>query len=309
MEPATICLAHVQGAVTSGDVQKLLAEFNTQLEKDGKLIRQGVALDVSVVESTACPRKPVAIEEIADDREEPELSKPAEFKVTRTYSHDSDAAWLKKGKTSHLRPLRKCVSLSKSSFLSVIFSKRCCFYQKFLMYCLFCRNLDALLLAESQKDCLFQIESDSTQQKLQFHLGDAQITGPSHAIHLFERAESPLNCPSYSADHSISLLLPGGERMVTCGLVHDAVFELVLFGYLSVEDACITFVAKYSAFFRHPYMFEHRIQFLRIRTVRRRDVPGEDETVFTIGRYVRLVPVIVPFAFLGPGCVFIRVNS
>ena len=101
MEPATICLAHVQGAVTSGDVQKLLAEFNTQLEKDGKLIRQGVALDVSVVESIACPRKPVAIEEIADDREEPELSKPAEFKVTTTYSHDTDAAWFKQGKTSH----------------------------------------------------------------------------------------------------------------------------------------------------------------------------------------------------------------
>ena len=82
-------------------LQKLLDEFNSQLEKQGKLIRKGVALDASVIESAARPRKRVDIEEIAEDREEPELSNPVEYKTTTTYSHDTDAAWLRKGKKYH----------------------------------------------------------------------------------------------------------------------------------------------------------------------------------------------------------------
>ena len=60
-----------------------------------------MALDASVVESTARPRKRVNIEKIAENREELELFKPADFKVTTTYSHDTDAAWFKQGKISH----------------------------------------------------------------------------------------------------------------------------------------------------------------------------------------------------------------
>ena len=82
-------------------LQKLLDEFNIQMEKQGKLIKKGVALDASVIESAARPRKRVTVEEIAEDREESELLKPVEYKITTTYSHDTDAAWLKKGKTFH----------------------------------------------------------------------------------------------------------------------------------------------------------------------------------------------------------------
>ena len=82
-------------------LQKLLDEFNNQLEKQGKLITKGVALDASVIESAARPRKRVDIEKIAKDREEPDSSEVVEYKTTTTYSHDVDAAWLKKGKKSH----------------------------------------------------------------------------------------------------------------------------------------------------------------------------------------------------------------
>ena len=82
-------------------LQKLLDEFNKQLERQGKLIRKGVALDASVIESASRPSKRVDIEKIAKDREEKEGCESTEYKVTTTYSHDTDAAWLKKGKKSH----------------------------------------------------------------------------------------------------------------------------------------------------------------------------------------------------------------
>ena len=76
-------------------LQALLDEINKQMERQGKLVKQGVAVDASIISSAARPRKQVEIETVACDREEPEAP---QVKVTVSYSHDSDAAWTKKGK-------------------------------------------------------------------------------------------------------------------------------------------------------------------------------------------------------------------
>ena len=87
-------------------LQPLLDEVNRQMEKQGKLVKKGVAVDASIISSAARPRKLVEIETVVCDREEgkpaPAESTPvAEPKVSVSYSHDSDAAWTKKGKTFH----------------------------------------------------------------------------------------------------------------------------------------------------------------------------------------------------------------
>jgi IS5 family transposase len=74
----------------------LLDEVNKQMERQGKLVKKGVAVDASIISSAARPRKHVDIETVACDREEPEAP---QAKVTVSYSHDSDAAWTKKGKS------------------------------------------------------------------------------------------------------------------------------------------------------------------------------------------------------------------
>lgn len=77
-------------------LKPLLDEVNKQLEKQGKLVKKGVAVDASIISSAARPRKQVDIETAAKDRDEPD--NPADSETTVTYSHDADAAWIKKGK-------------------------------------------------------------------------------------------------------------------------------------------------------------------------------------------------------------------
>ncbi len=84
--------------VSKGVLKPLLDEINGQFEKQGKLVKKGVAVDASIISSAARPRKQVDIESVATDRAE-EIA-PA-TKVTVTYSHDADAAWTKKGKEYH----------------------------------------------------------------------------------------------------------------------------------------------------------------------------------------------------------------
>jgi len=84
-------------------LQPLLDEVNRQMEKQGKLVKRGVAVDASIISSAARPRKQVDIEAVVCDREEGESAsaeKPpvSETRVSVSYSHDSDAAWTKKGK-------------------------------------------------------------------------------------------------------------------------------------------------------------------------------------------------------------------
>jgi len=84
-----------------GIFRQLLDEVNGQMEKQGKLVKKGVAVDASIVACAARPRKQVVVENVVTDREEPDNPAPADEKVSVTYSHDSDAAWTKKGKTYH----------------------------------------------------------------------------------------------------------------------------------------------------------------------------------------------------------------
>jgi IS5 family transposase len=80
-------------------LQTLLDEINRQMEKQGRLVKKGVAVDASIISSAARPRKQVDMETVCD-REEVEPPS-AENKLSVSYSHDSDAAWTKKGKEYH----------------------------------------------------------------------------------------------------------------------------------------------------------------------------------------------------------------
>jgi IS5 family transposase len=79
-------------------LESLLTEVNRQMEKQGKLVKKGVAVDASIITSCARPRKQVDIESVVSDREENEASSTIQTRVLVSYSHDSDAAWTKKGK-------------------------------------------------------------------------------------------------------------------------------------------------------------------------------------------------------------------
>ena len=80
-------------------LQPLLDEINRQMEQQGKLVKKGVAIDASIISSAARPRKQVDVETVICDREEGESSPPVQTKASVNYSHDSDAAWTKKGKS------------------------------------------------------------------------------------------------------------------------------------------------------------------------------------------------------------------
>jgi len=82
-------------------LQTLLDEVNGQMEKQGKLVKKGVAIDASIITSAARPRKQVDVESVVSDREETESSSAEKTKLSVSYSHDTDAAWTKKGKEYH----------------------------------------------------------------------------------------------------------------------------------------------------------------------------------------------------------------
>jgi IS5 family transposase len=96
----TICRFR-NALVAKGLLEPLLNEVNRQLEKQGKLVKRGIAVDASIISSAARPRKVVEIDKVVTDRQEAETAPPAQPQVTVTYSHDSDAAWTKKGKEYH----------------------------------------------------------------------------------------------------------------------------------------------------------------------------------------------------------------
>jgi IS5 family transposase len=79
-------------------LQCLLDEVNSQMERRGKLVKKGIAVDASIISSAARPRKQVEIETIVCDREEGETIPAEKINVSERHSHDSDAAWTKKGK-------------------------------------------------------------------------------------------------------------------------------------------------------------------------------------------------------------------
>ena len=82
-------------------LEALLDEVNGQMEEKGKLVKKGVAVDASIISSAARPRKQVDVESVVCDREEAESPSAEKANVSVSYSHDSDAAWTKKGKEYH----------------------------------------------------------------------------------------------------------------------------------------------------------------------------------------------------------------
>ena len=82
-------------------LEVLLDAVNRQLEKQGKLVKKGVAVDASIISSAARPRKQVDVDKVVCDREEAESPSSEQTKVSVSYSHDSDASWTKKGKEYH----------------------------------------------------------------------------------------------------------------------------------------------------------------------------------------------------------------
>jgi len=94
----TIC--RFRNLLVEKEILKLLLDaINGQLAKQGKLVKKGVAVDASIISSSARPRKQVDVETAATDRDEADT--PPASDVTVTYSHDADAAWTKKGKAYH----------------------------------------------------------------------------------------------------------------------------------------------------------------------------------------------------------------
>jgi IS5 family transposase len=74
---------------------KLFNEINNQLEHLGVLVKTGVLVDATIIESSRRPRKTVKV--VAEDRKEDELDE-AICQTEVEYSSDSEAKWLKKGK-------------------------------------------------------------------------------------------------------------------------------------------------------------------------------------------------------------------
>jgi IS5 family transposase len=100
-------------------LQTLLDEVNTQMKKQGRLVKKGVAVDASIISSAARPRKRVDIETVVCDRKEDELPCTTQTKVSVSYSHDCDAAWTKKGKEFHYGyKAHTCVDVDTGLILS-----------------------------------------------------------------------------------------------------------------------------------------------------------------------------------------------
>jgi IS5 family transposase len=72
--------------------EKLFEEIMKQLESKGLLVREGAIVDATIIESSRRPRKVMEI--MPEDRKEENTETPPVV----TYSDDTEAAWIKKGK-------------------------------------------------------------------------------------------------------------------------------------------------------------------------------------------------------------------
>ena len=81
-------------------LERLLDEVNGQMEKQGKLIKKGAAVDASIISSAARPRKLIDMESVTSDREECDPASNQSM-ASVSYSHDREATWTKKGKNFH----------------------------------------------------------------------------------------------------------------------------------------------------------------------------------------------------------------
>jgi IS5 family transposase len=80
--------------ITKGLYKKLLEGINSQLEGMELLVKKGAVVDASLVSSSRRPRKVIDI--MPEDREEDKFPEEPNHEVT--YSDDTEAAWVIKGK-------------------------------------------------------------------------------------------------------------------------------------------------------------------------------------------------------------------
>ncbi len=87
---STICRFRNE-LMKTGLYEKLFREINRQLDKRELIVKKGVIIDATVIESARRPRK--TVETAPEDRKEEET----EPDVNIEYSDDSDAKWISKG--------------------------------------------------------------------------------------------------------------------------------------------------------------------------------------------------------------------
>ena len=74
--------------------EKLMDEINRQIESKGLMVKEGAIVDATIIESSRRPRK--VTEVMPEDRNEENTNTPV-----ITYSDDTDASWIKKGKRAY----------------------------------------------------------------------------------------------------------------------------------------------------------------------------------------------------------------
>jgi len=89
---STICRFRNE-LLNSGLYDKLFRDINRQLEKMELMVKKGVIIDATVIESSRRPRK--TIEVMPEDRKEDEQEPESDVNIK--YSDDTDARWLSKG--------------------------------------------------------------------------------------------------------------------------------------------------------------------------------------------------------------------
>jgi IS5 family transposase len=73
-------------------LEALLDEVNWQMEKQGKLVKKGVAVDASIISSAARPRKQVDVESVVRDRKEAKSSSADKTDASVRYSQHETGA-------------------------------------------------------------------------------------------------------------------------------------------------------------------------------------------------------------------------
>ncbi len=97
-DETTICRFR-NGLIRLKVLDALLDMLNHQLEKKGLLVREGAALDASVIESQRRPRKVVDV--MPEDRAENADQQDSAAKFQVSYSDDEEAAWICKRKRAY----------------------------------------------------------------------------------------------------------------------------------------------------------------------------------------------------------------
>ena len=82
-------------------LHKLLDEVNGQLSVKGKLVKSGCAVDATIISSASHPHKQIEVDMVVTDREEEEKEGGNDYRVTVSYSRDTEASWTYKGSRYH----------------------------------------------------------------------------------------------------------------------------------------------------------------------------------------------------------------